>query len=99
MNQAFNVNIHENRVGPETENIYTDEFFEELSGVANALDNVDARKFGNTLLNLPNIKESCRNALFYLFWIHVRSLEVFQASILIFYLMENKFIKNNSFTK
>ena len=44
MNPDLNIDIHENRVGPETENIYTDEFFENLSGVANALDNVDARK-------------------------------------------------------
>ena len=29
-------------MGPETEDIYTDEFFEALSGVANALDNVEA---------------------------------------------------------
>ncbi|PIK48009.1 ubiquitin-like modifier-activating enzyme 1 Y-like protein [Apostichopus japonicus] len=36
---------HQNRVGPETENIYNDEFFEGLTGVANALDNVDARMY------------------------------------------------------
>lgn len=29
-------------MGPDTENIYTDDFFEKLDGVANALDNVDA---------------------------------------------------------
>lgn len=43
MNPSMNVVSHENRVGPETENVYDDEFFEELDGVANALDNVDAR--------------------------------------------------------
>lgn len=43
MNQDINITSHENRVGPETENIYNDEFFEKLDGVANALDNVDAR--------------------------------------------------------
>lgn len=32
------------RVGPDTENIFNDEFFGELNGVLNALDNVDARK-------------------------------------------------------
>lgn len=42
MNPTFNIDSHENRVGPETENVYTDSFFENLSGVANALDNVDA---------------------------------------------------------
>ncbi|XP_050314109.1 ubiquitin-like modifier-activating enzyme 1 [Anthonomus grandis grandis] len=43
MNPEVNVIAHENRVGPETENIYDDTFFEALDGVANALDNVDAR--------------------------------------------------------
>ncbi len=45
MNPAFKIEPHENRVGPDTENIYTDAFFEGLDGVANALDNVDASKF------------------------------------------------------
>ena len=49
MNPSFNVTVHENRVGPETENIYDDAFFEGLSGVANALDNVDARKLATLL--------------------------------------------------
>ena len=44
MNPSFKITPHENRVGPDTENIYTDDFFEELDGVANALDNVDASK-------------------------------------------------------
>ncbi|XP_063984107.1 ubiquitin-like modifier-activating enzyme 1 [Diachasmimorpha longicaudata] len=43
MNPKINVIAHENRVGPETEKVYNDEFFEVLDGVANALDNVDAR--------------------------------------------------------
>ena len=42
MNPEFRITTHENRVGNETENIYNDEFFESLDGVANALDNVDA---------------------------------------------------------
>ena len=42
MNPHINILAQENRVGAETENIYTDEFFESLSGVANALDNVEA---------------------------------------------------------
>ncbi|KAJ3293322.1 hypothetical protein HDU79_000431 [Rhizoclosmatium sp. JEL0117] len=33
------------RVGPDTENIFGDEFWEGLTGVTNALDNVDARKY------------------------------------------------------
>ncbi|XP_056641048.1 ubiquitin-like modifier-activating enzyme 1 isoform X1 [Diorhabda sublineata] len=43
MNPDINIVAHENRVGPETENVYNDDFFENLDGVANALDNVDAR--------------------------------------------------------
>ena len=42
MNPHINILAQENRVGAETENIDTDEFFESLSGVANALDNVEA---------------------------------------------------------
>lgn len=36
---------HQDRVGPETEDVFDDEFFEGLDGVTNALDNVDARKY------------------------------------------------------
>ena len=46
MNPDIHIDSHENRVCHETENIYTDAFFEQLSGVANALDNVDGRKSG-----------------------------------------------------
>ncbi|XP_033745969.1 LOW QUALITY PROTEIN: ubiquitin-like modifier-activating enzyme 1 [Pecten maximus] len=45
MNPNFNITSHENRVGADTENIYTDDFFEKLDGVANALDNIDARMY------------------------------------------------------
>ncbi len=45
MNPGMNVEPQENRVGPETENIYDDDFFESLDGVANALDNVEARTY------------------------------------------------------
>ena len=33
------------RVGPETEEVYNERFWEELDGVTNALDNVDARQY------------------------------------------------------
>ncbi|KAF9387292.1 SPS-sensor component ptr3 [Podila verticillata] len=36
---------YEERVGAESEKIYGDEFFENLDGVTNALDNLDARKY------------------------------------------------------
>ena len=45
MNPAFRVESREDRVGTETEHVYTDDFFEQLDGVANALDNVDASKY------------------------------------------------------
>lgn len=43
MNPKVNVESQENRVGADTEHIYTDDFFANLNGVANALDNVEAR--------------------------------------------------------
>jgi len=45
MNPAARVTAHENLVGAKTENIYDDAFFESLNGVANALDNVEARHY------------------------------------------------------
>ena len=33
------------KVGPETESAFNDDFFENLDGVANALDNVEARNY------------------------------------------------------
>lgn len=45
MNPNIKIKAREDRVGPETENVFTDEFFEELDGVANALDNIDARMY------------------------------------------------------
>lgn len=44
MNPQARIEAHQNRVGRETEKIYDDDFMESLDGVANALDNVDARK-------------------------------------------------------
>jgi ubiquitin-activating enzyme E1 len=45
MNPSMKVEAQQNRVGPDTESVYTDEFFEQLTGVANALDNIDARMY------------------------------------------------------
>lgn len=45
MNPDFNVVAHTNRVGQDTEDVYNDDFFEELDGVCNALDNIDARVY------------------------------------------------------
>jgi len=47
--QQINPDVHieafEARVGAETEDIFDDDFWESLSGVANALDNVQARQY------------------------------------------------------
>ena len=45
MNPDFNVTAELNRVGAETEDIFDDAFWERLSGVCNALDNVQARLY------------------------------------------------------
>ena len=37
--------IFRDRVGPETEHVFNENFWEELDGVTNALDNVDARQY------------------------------------------------------
>ncbi|CAL1539269.1 unnamed protein product [Lymnaea stagnalis] len=45
MNPNIKIDAREDRVGPDTESIFTDAFFEGLDGVANALDNIDARMY------------------------------------------------------
>jgi len=45
MNPKMNVLHKLDRVGPETEAVFDDDFFEALDGVANALDNVQARVY------------------------------------------------------
>lgn len=42
MNPYMNITAHQNRVAPETEQVYTYSFYSQLDGVAAALDNVDA---------------------------------------------------------
>ena len=45
MNPDVKIESHLNRVGPETENVYDMKFFDSIDGVANALDNVQARLY------------------------------------------------------
>uniref|UniRef100_A0AAR2ISJ7 E1 ubiquitin-activating enzyme n=1 Tax=Pygocentrus nattereri TaxID=42514 RepID=A0AAR2ISJ7_PYGNA len=45
MNPSVNITAHQNRVCPESEGIYTHQFYSGLDGVAAALDNVDARVY------------------------------------------------------
>lgn len=42
---AGHITTFQNRVGPETEDVYNDAFYEKLDGVTNALDNVAARVY------------------------------------------------------
>ncbi|KIH44350.1 ThiF family protein [Ancylostoma duodenale] len=43
-NKDVRIQALSERVGADTEHIFNDDFFAELDGVANALDNIDARK-------------------------------------------------------
>ncbi|KAK7289864.1 hypothetical protein RIF29_03859 [Crotalaria pallida] len=45
INPGFNIEALQNRVGNETENVFNDTFWENLSVVINALDNVNARLY------------------------------------------------------
>merc|ERR550519_1932098 len=45
MNPLARITSLQDRVGADTEHIFTDDFFENLNGVANALDNVQARVY------------------------------------------------------
>jgi len=45
MNPLARITPFQDRVGEETEKIYNDDFFQKLNGVANALDNVNARQY------------------------------------------------------
>jgi ubiquitin-activating enzyme E1 len=45
INPAIRINALQNRVSPETENVFNDAFWEGLDLVVNALDNVNARLY------------------------------------------------------
>jgi len=45
MNPNVNIVAHENKVCPETETIYNEEFFNKQAFISNALDNVQARRY------------------------------------------------------
>jgi len=45
MNRSFRIQAYENKVGPDTEQVFTDDFFEGLDAVCTALDNVEARLY------------------------------------------------------
>uniref|UniRef100_A0A8C3QEZ0 E1 ubiquitin-activating enzyme n=1 Tax=Cyanoderma ruficeps TaxID=181631 RepID=A0A8C3QEZ0_9PASS len=45
MNPDVRVTAHQNQVGPATEMVYRDKFFQQLDGVASALDTIEARSY------------------------------------------------------
>jgi len=45
MNPDFNVTAYQEKVAPDTENLFGDDFYDKLSGVCTALDNVEARLY------------------------------------------------------
>lgn len=46
-NRSLRIEALSERVGADTENVFTDDFFNGLNGVLNALDNVDASMYQN----------------------------------------------------
>jgi len=48
MNPNLNIVAYSNRVGPDTEELFNDKFYNSLDGVCNALDNVEARMYMDT---------------------------------------------------
>eukprot|EP00698_Gefionella_okellyi_P001178 TRINITY_DN11094_c0_g1_i2.p1 TRINITY_DN11094_c0_g1~~TRINITY_DN11094_c0_g1_i2.p1 ORF type:complete len:1012 (-),score=278.08 TRINITY_DN11094_c0_g1_i2:4384-7419(-) len=45
MNPHVKIKAYQDKVGPETESVFTDDFWQSLDGVCNALDNVQARLY------------------------------------------------------
>lgn len=45
MNNAINVQDYMTRVGPDTEEVFNDQFWEKLDFVVNAVDNIHARLY------------------------------------------------------
>jgi ubiquitin-activating enzyme E1 len=60
MNPDVNIQVFETAVGSNTEGTFTDAFWDELSGVCNALDNIKARRYtcGKCVLHLKPLLES-----------------------------------------
>ncbi|KAK4762426.1 hypothetical protein SAY86_008194 [Trapa natans] len=71
INPQLNVDALQNRVGPETENVFDDSFWENLTVVINALDNVNARLyvdqrclyFQKPLLESGTLGEKCNTQM------------------------------------
>lgn len=48
MNPEMNIVVYETPVGPTTENLFDDKFWNGLDGVCNALDNIKARNYSDS---------------------------------------------------
>lgn len=57
MNPDLNVKAYEVRVSPETEDIFDDQFWDHLTGVWNALDNVIARRYVDSICLLHGLRK------------------------------------------
>lgn len=51
MNPALNTVVYESKVAPETENLFNDDFYESLTFVCAALDNVEVRYIDDCLID------------------------------------------------
>lgn len=49
MNPEMNIVVYETPVGPTTENLFDDQFWSGLDGVCNALDNIKARHYSDSM--------------------------------------------------
>jgi hypothetical protein len=52
MNPAMKITVYETPVGPDTENLFDDAFWGNLDGVCNALDNIKAREYSDSMLGV-----------------------------------------------
>lgn len=49
MNPDMKITVYETPVAPETENLFDDAFWDNLDGVCNALDNIKAREYSDSM--------------------------------------------------
>ncbi len=54
MNKTMKIKAYSMRVGEETEGFFNDYFYESLSGICNALDNVEARLYMDAQVTITN---------------------------------------------
>jgi hypothetical protein len=52
MNPNMKITVYETPVGPDTENLFDDNFWGGLDGVCNALDNIKAREYSDSMMHI-----------------------------------------------